>query len=108
MNTKVKDKKIQKKLIDVLPEEGIQSIKNLNDAFKVYFKNQSDAGDILKVRQVTMSRYLTGISLMPLEVAQRFEEYTKGAIPAKTIFFDYNAYLFDQKKYAKQRVKKQN
>lgn len=108
MNTKIRKGEPRKKLIDVVPEEGKKAIKNFNNAYKIFFKNQTHAGEVLKVSQGTINRYLSGALLVPLEVAHRLEIFTNGAIPSTTIFFDYQAYLYDLKKYAKQGVRKQN
>lgn len=105
MESKVRKHEPRKKLIDVVPQEGKDAIQKFNDAYKIFFKNQTHAGEVLKVRQGTINRYLSGALLVPLEVAQRFEIFTKGVIPAQTIFFDYQAYLYDLKQQSKQDLK---
>jgi len=108
MHTKIRKGEPRKKLIDVVPEEGKKAIKNFNNAYKVFFKNQTHAGEVLKVSQATIIRYLSGALLVPWEVAHRLEIFTNWVIPSTTVFFDYQAYLYDLKKYAKQGVRKQN
>ncbi|ENV14690.1 hypothetical protein WCE14_09275 [Acinetobacter schindleri] len=87
----------RQRFIDVAPKEGIEAVKRLNEVFKIYFKNQTEAGRILRVNQTTVNRYLSGVLAMPLDVAKRVEEHTQGVIKAETISFDYKKYLFDLK-----------
>lgn len=84
-----------------LPDEGKKKVEAFQSAFRIYFKNQKDAIDIFKASQESISRYLNGEILLPLEIARRFEDYTDGAVKADSIFFDYKAYKFEQKKISK-------
>jgi hypothetical protein len=90
-------------LYERIPKEGKLKVDAFRNAFKVFFKNQTQASPILKVEQVTINRYLKGIILVPLEVAQRFERHTNGAITAESIYFDYQEYLFDQRQEEKKK-----
>lgn len=96
-------------MIDIVPEEGLVKIAKLQDAVKIYFKSQSAAAKVLKVNQTTVNRYLTGHFLITLHVARRLEIFTKGAVLADDLFFDYDEYLYDQanlkKKEEKQKEK---
>jgi len=90
-------------LYDRIPEEGKKKVDTFCNAFKVYFKNQTQASPVLKVEQVTIFRYLNGVVLVPLEVARRFERHTNGVITAESIFFDYQEYLYDQRQEKKKK-----
>ena len=84
-------------MISRLPDEGLEKFENFNRVFKIYFKNQTDAGRILKVGQASIFKYLSGKVLLPREVADRFSKFTNGDVNADDIYFDYNAYVYDQK-----------
>jgi len=93
-------------IYDRLPEEGKAKMDNFKKAYKIYFNNQTYAGTVLKVGQVSVWRYLNGVYIVPLEVARRFQEFTKGAVDMDSIFFDFNGYLYDQKQAVKKEKKK--
>lgn len=82
---------------DRLPPEGLEKFENFNKQFRIYFKNQSNAGEIFKVAQVTVSKYLAGKTLVPMPVADRFSKFTNGVVSLDDIYFDYEAYLYDLK-----------
>ena len=92
-----KNKVSRPTIFDRLPEEGKKKVINFQQACRVFFKNQTDAGAALKVTQGTINRYTGGKLLVPLEVARRFEKFTNGAIAEDSIFFDYNEWIYDQK-----------
>lgn len=84
-------------MISRLPDEGLEKFENFNRAFRIYFKNQTDAGRVLKVNQATVFKYLSGKVLLPREVADRFSKFTNGDVSADDIYFDYNGYVYDLK-----------
>lgn len=96
-NTLDKNKTPKPIIFDRLPEEGKQKVINFQQAYNIYFKNQTDAGLVLKVTQGTVNRYIKGKVLIPMQVARRFEEFTKGVITEDSIFFDYDEWVYDQK-----------
>lgn len=105
MSLKLDETKKPKPIIyDRLPPEGQQKVENFKIAYKIYFNNQTYAGKMLKVTQGTVNRYLSGVILLPMEVATRLEEFTNGAVTVDSVFFDFNEYLYDQKE-AKKRTK---
>ncbi|MCO8088225.1 transcriptional regulator [Acinetobacter indicus] len=89
---------MRNRIYESLPDEGKKKVEAFQSAFKIYFKNQKDAIDIFKASQESISRYLNGEILLPLEIARRFEDYTDGAVKADSIFFDYRAYKFEKKR----------
>lgn len=84
-------------IYDRLPEEGKEKMDNFKKAYKVYFNNQTYAASVLKVGQVSIWRYLNGVYIVPLEVARRFQEFTKGVVDMDSISFDFNGYLYDKR-----------
>jgi hypothetical protein len=96
MHTKIRKGEPRKSSLMSFQRRGKKAIKNFNNAYKI-FKNQTHAGEVLKVSQATINRYLSGALLVPLEVAHRLEIFTNGVIPSTTVFFDYQAYLYDLK-----------
>ncbi|OTG87851.1 hypothetical protein [Acinetobacter sp. ANC 3813] len=83
-------------MYDRLPPEGKQAVKAFGDAIRVYFKNQTLAGQVLKCHQGKISKYMQGVNLVPLEVARRFSQYTNGVLSEESIFFDYWEWVYDQ------------
>lgn len=86
----------QDKLED-LPKEAFEKMEAFKAAFKIFFKNHQDAVPVLKIGQSSISRYLAGSILVPMDVAQRFSDHTKGVVDMKSICFDLSAYTFDQR-----------
>ena len=74
-------------------------------AFDLYFADQYQASTILMVGQGTISRYLSGVTLVSADTAKRFEDYTGGLIRAEDIYFDAKAYRFSQRQQKKQSEK---
>lgn len=104
-NSPSKTKKERVKPIDRFPPEGVKAVENFQSAFKVYFKNQTVAGKVLKVSPSTVNRYLTGSLLIPMQVANRFSIYTNGSIQVDDIFFDFSEWLYDQNELQKKGKK---
>jgi len=94
-----KDLKSNSKLsmLDRLPPEGLKKHENFAKQYQIYFKNQKNAAEVLKVAQVTVSKYLSGVILVSMPVAERFSNFTNGVVARDDIYFDYDAYLYDQK-----------
>ncbi|GEM_PF-3122917 len=88
---------MRKRIYEIIPDIGKAKVDAFCAAYNIYFRNQKDAGDILKVGQATISRYLEGSILVPMEVAVRFEKHTNGLVSTDSIFFDYKEYKYDLK-----------
>lgn len=88
-------------LYDRLPKQGQEKVDAFKANYNIYFKNQTNASEILKISQSAMYRYLAGQVLVPMEVANRFSIFTNGVVTVESIFFDLNEYIFDQKKAKK-------
>lgn len=87
-----------------LPEEAFKKHQKFVSAYNIYFKNQSIAGSALKVSQATISRFLSGVLLIPCDVAKRFEKFTNGNILAEDIYFDAKEYEHSIKKNVNSNV----
>lgn len=105
MNSQVKINEKQINRIDLLPPEGLVKFNNFCNVFKIYFKNQTTAGETFKVGQATVNKYLSGRLLVPLKVAQKINEISMGVVAVSDIYFDYKAYCYDEKNKQKQGVK---
>lgn len=92
---------------DRLPPEGLEKLENFTKQYRIYFKNQQSAAEVLKVNQVTVSKYLSGVILVSMPVAERFSKFTNGVVARDDIYFDYEAYVYDQK-FAEKQLKSQS
>lgn len=80
-----------------LPPEGKKTVDNFKNFIEVYFKDQKAASEVLLVGQGTVSRYMTGQSPIPQEVASRLVRYLNGKISLQDIYFDYKEFEIKNK-----------
>mgnify|MGYP003601086698 CR=1 FL=1 len=102
MKNQLKNTPKRVRLVELLPPEGLVKFNNFCNVFKVYFKNQVEAGKAFKVGQATVNRYLSGQIILPIEVAQKINEISSGVIDVEDIYFDYKAFKYDEKMKQKQ------
>lgn len=88
---------------DRLPPEGLKKHDNFVKQYQIYFKSQKSAAEVLKVNQVTVSKQLSGVILVSMPVAERFSKFTNGVVARDDIYFDYEAYVYDQKAARKKK-----
>jgi hypothetical protein len=86
-------KKPNGRYYQTLPIEGKKTVDNFANYIDLYFKDQKAAGDALLVKQSTISRYMSGQSPIPQEVASRLVEHLGSKIELHEIHFDYKKYL---------------
>lgn len=99
-----KKAQVTKRKYDSLPPEARKKVDAFGAALNIYFKNQTQAGLVLKCEQTSICKYIKGINLVPLEIARRFSKYTNGVLNEDSIFFDYREWQYDLK--MKEKTKK--
>ena len=76
-----------------MDEEAKEAVKEAVQAVIDYFKTQKAAGDIVGIRQATVSHYLNGKLSVPMETAFEWQKATNGEVSAKRLCPQLNEYI---------------